>query len=102
MIRRPPRSTLFPYTTLFRSRRSSEERVRSHWALGPRNLRNRSEKFWAGSQGRYADRFRQRPDPHADTRLLLVPKKRARNLKNLCVLITKRRSVVFLNVHSSQ
>src|SRR2546430_4462662 len=28
MIRRPPRSTLFPYTTLFRSRRV--ERVREH------------------------------------------------------------------------
>src|SRR2546430_11808005 len=27
MIRRPPRSTLFPYTTLFRSRRDSNERV---------------------------------------------------------------------------
>src|SRR5258708_28592685 len=26
MIRRPPRSTLFPYTTLFRSRRASVER----------------------------------------------------------------------------
>src|SRR2546426_4678481 len=25
MIRRPPRSTLFPYTTLFRSRRPKEE-----------------------------------------------------------------------------
>src|SRR3712207_7523994 len=28
MIRRPPRSTLFPYTTLFRS--GGEERVRAH------------------------------------------------------------------------
>src|SRR5438876_8498066 len=26
MIRRPPRSTLFPYTTLFRSRRSPSDR----------------------------------------------------------------------------
>src|SRR5258707_10512041 len=26
MIRRPPRSTLFPYTTLFRSRRTSRDR----------------------------------------------------------------------------
>src|SRR5438034_3349381 len=26
MIRRPPRSTLFPYTTLFRSRRGAAER----------------------------------------------------------------------------
>src|SRR2546427_8134004 len=25
MIRRPPRSTLFPYTTLFRSKRSTDE-----------------------------------------------------------------------------
>src|SRR3712207_7693272 len=28
MIRRPPRSTLFPYTTLFRSSRSAEPRLR--------------------------------------------------------------------------
>src|SRR3712207_7040594 len=28
MIRRPPRSTLFPYTTLFRSRRGLEARAR--------------------------------------------------------------------------
>src|SRR3712207_8502228 len=28
MIRRPPRSTLFPYTTLFRSR----NRLKVHWA----------------------------------------------------------------------
>src|SRR5256885_10840901 len=27
MIRRPPRSTLFPYTTLFRSRRGAAQRV---------------------------------------------------------------------------
>src|SRR3712207_7098936 len=27
MIRRPPRSTLFPYTTLFRSRRERPERL---------------------------------------------------------------------------
>src|SRR2546430_10976324 len=29
MIRRPPRSTLFPYTTLFRSRRQDEAAVHS-------------------------------------------------------------------------
>src|SRR5689334_23947552 len=27
MIRRPPRSTLFPYTTLFRSRHSGSDRI---------------------------------------------------------------------------
>src|SRR3712207_9583345 len=39
MIRRPPRSTLFPYTTLFRSRRRPEEQGAVTWsealALGP-------------------------------------------------------------------
>src|SRR5687768_18080947 len=29
MIRRPPRSTLFPYTTLFRSRRATEDTLNS-------------------------------------------------------------------------
>src|SRR3712207_7082520 len=32
MIRRPPRSTLFPYTTLFRSR---TERLAVVWAVSP-------------------------------------------------------------------
>src|SRR2546427_8754949 len=32
MIRRPPRSTLFPYTTLFRSRRVPHE-LRRRWLL---------------------------------------------------------------------
>src|SRR3989449_11516294 len=40
MIRRPPRSTLFPYTTLFRSRRKHEvsaplDRLRTAGALAP-------------------------------------------------------------------
>src|SRR5205823_14735211 len=43
MIRRPPRSTLFPYTTLFRSwwptRQSPIDRARSGSALGGRNFR---------------------------------------------------------------
>src|SRR2546430_10923980 len=33
MIRRPPRSTLFPYTTLFRSRARSS-RARASWNTG--------------------------------------------------------------------
>src|SRR3712207_8471341 len=37
MIRRPPRSTLFPYTTLFRSRRSTRG-----WAVTSRRRSNRT------------------------------------------------------------
>src|SRR3712207_7596592 len=39
MIRRPPRSTLFPYTTLFRSSTSSANRG----ASGPIFMRHKSE-----------------------------------------------------------
>src|SRR5256885_9936763 len=38
MIRRPPRSTLFPYTTLFRSRGASAQDRRSHAPLHQRYL----------------------------------------------------------------
>src|SRR5256885_4113657 len=37
MMRRPPRSTLFPYTTLFRSYR--EAKVRRFWAREPGSQR---------------------------------------------------------------
>src|SRR3712207_8520352 len=47
MIRRPPRSTLFPYTTLFRSRRQWRERrrrARHHAQGGRRVLRARRRR----------------------------------------------------------
>src|SRR5256885_13038974 len=34
MIRRPPRSTLFPYTTLFRSYLTNGTRLDGHWPAG--------------------------------------------------------------------
>src|SRR5688572_31788130 len=42
MLRRPPRSTLFPYTTLFRSRRDGRTR-------GPRPGRRGRWPHWLGS-----------------------------------------------------
>src|SRR2546422_5348194 len=33
MIRRPPRSTLFPYTTLFRSRQATQVQGRKVWGI---------------------------------------------------------------------
>src|SRR2546430_17657852 len=38
MIRRPPRSTLFPYTTLFRSP--------SVWDVDPKNITAKAEEFY--------------------------------------------------------
>src|SRR5260370_16589372 len=39
MIRRPPRSTLFPYTTLFRSHLPAAEERLLHLAVAPKQLR---------------------------------------------------------------
>src|SRR3712207_6997705 len=56
MIRRPPRSTLFPYTTLFRSRRVHEHRPRQRpnsfedpfeSRLLVRRLRDEKGQLWA-------------------------------------------------------
>src|SRR5206468_9239733 len=41
MIRRPPRSTLFPYTTLFRS--DDDEGPRRHWTWRPEGWRGRCQ-----------------------------------------------------------
>src|SRR3989442_7306484 len=51
MIRRPPRSTLFPYTTLFRSTRAGEAGASRWWLHCPR--------FGIGS----ASRLRGRREP---------------------------------------
>src|SRR5690242_20973231 len=46
MIRRPPRSTLFPYTTLFRSQPRDEHSLRIHYSH-----RMRSESLRGASLG---------------------------------------------------
>src|SRR3712207_8263576 len=92
MIRRPPRSTLFPYTTLFRSRWSVRDefpavgepggerhRRRSHRGLGQRPGRKRRRPC-----GRRAGRAATRSEEHTSElqsrqylvcRLLLEKKK---------------------------
>src|SRR5688572_32310924 len=46
MIRRPPRSTLFPYTTLFRSKERLDRRLT--FGHGPRRWRVGPTNFWFG------------------------------------------------------
>src|SRR5206468_4612232 len=52
MIPRPPRSTLFPYTTLFRSRRSSRPPGCIRPVRAPRRCRRRSEEHTSELQSR--------------------------------------------------
>src|SRR6266496_5965603 len=51
MIRRPPRSTLFPYTTLFRSPRASRL-LRGGRSAAPRRWPRRSEEHTSELQSR--------------------------------------------------
>src|SRR4051794_41677593 len=71
MIRRPPRSTLFPYTTLFRSGRTRTSRS------GPRTCRSSSAT--AGSRStRSEEHTSELQSPvHLVCRLLLEKKKNA-------------------------
>src|SRR2546425_6300407 len=60
MIRRPPRSTLFPYTTLFRSGRDDPvlRRARRRRARAARHAQRRSRRRGrAGPAGAAADRL---------------------------------------------
>src|SRR5438552_12944520 len=82
MIRRPPRSTLFPYTTLFRSENVWPLGKRGHWKAdyggdpsGIFGRRNRSEEHTSELQS---------PD-HLVCRLLLEKKK-----KSSCWIISLR------------
>src|SRR2546422_7683768 len=54
MIRRPPRSTLFPYTTLFRSRTSDEARYDNSGGSLARALR--SQHYYRARQAGLGDR----------------------------------------------
>src|SRR3712207_9019559 len=64
MIRRPPRSTLFPYTTLFRSRRQQPDRL----LLLGRDVGGVVDRAGAGGGSRGGARPRrgrpERPDRH--------------------------------------
>src|SRR5258708_713529 len=55
MIRRPPRSTLFPYTTLFRSgtdlRAADKDPVARRVVAGPVSLRNDADAFGLDAEG---------------------------------------------------
>src|SRR3712207_7101473 len=63
MIRRPPRSTLFPYTTLFRSRGAGGQGRRHEGDLGPVARAERGCEVLAAGHERAAEPGRRgRPD----------------------------------------
>src|SRR5258708_23451331 len=93
MIRRPPRSTLFPYTTLFRSRLQSRPprqqtlnaRQRARSRLG-RRYRPRPLRARRVERGRSEEHTSELQSPdHLVCRLLLEKKKKTMNRRNQTV-----------------
>src|SRR5438067_6359764 len=101
MIRRPPRSTLFPYTTLFRSScastsaampRATSSRARSKHASAPsgspREEVARSEEHTSELQSRF----------DLVCRLLLEKKKKYKENRNFCISITLTTFIEQINI----
>src|SRR5687768_17978581 len=96
MIRRPPRSTLFPYTTLFRSlghqpatavRRSAQRCFSGHLEPALVSSRGRSEEHTSELQSRL----------HLVCRLLLEKKKKKKiNLRHLSARLITRTAIRLL------
>src|SRR3712207_6917771 len=98
MIRRPPRSTLFPYTTLFRSAGAREGRRQEHAVAGPAADARRAHQ--AGDADRAAQRrvvLARRSEEHTSElqsrqylvcRLLLEKKKKGTTLSPTLSFIT--------------
>src|SRR2546430_12130051 len=85
MIRRPPRSTLFPYTTLFRSSLEKPERGKSTNRVGGHRQRPPRQADLQRSPGAYECQKRGRSEEHTSElqsqsnlvcRLLLEKKKK--------------------------
>src|SRR5688572_31790913 len=72
MIRRPPRSTLFPYTTLFRSNDDKYDAASHHVLSNASCTTNRSEEHTSELQSQ----------SNLVCRLLLEKKKKKKNKKN--------------------
>src|SRR5258708_15257247 len=92
MIRRPPRSTLFPYTTLFRS-----HSLARHHDPGAREPRPRAGDRLVPAQGKRSEEHTselQSPD-HLVCRLLLEKKKKNRRIKLIRQAATRSVDVCF-------
>src|SRR2546422_7759477 len=81
MIRRPPRSTLFPYTTLFRSPRTCIGPRSVSWWPGERS-RKASTSSWPCSSRSEEHTSELQSRLHLVCRLLLEKKKQVQNTKS--------------------
>src|SRR5256885_16768163 len=84
MIRRPPRSTLFPYTTLFRSRCSREQALQSvkgrAISIRSRNMVEPSRVTALGAGRQQFREFRKKTHKHTTVLQMISINSEPRNL----------------------
>src|SRR5256885_12959005 len=93
MIRRPPRSTLFPYTTLFRSRLARDS---AHWMPGP-NGPHCATTTRRASRDRKSTRLNSKSPCNLVCRLLLEKKNNDRQCQ---CMPPPQRVIRFQSTHS--
>src|SRR2546427_2230909 len=102
MIRRPPRSTLFPYTTLFRSvvarRRGRRSRGRAVSAFGPSRQAARGRRRARSPAGGAAPRRDQRADPAEEQRSEEHTSELHHSQNSYAVLFFKKKNTYTLTV----
>src|SRR5437763_13491404 len=99
MIRPPPRSTLFPYTTLFRSTRSSFARsVSRAWTPGSSGHRRTARRHSSTSPvtpSRSEEHTSELQSPmYLVCRLLLEKKKKTNNEQNKVIYMEQTRTPI--------
>src|SRR5256885_10557391 len=86
MIRRPPRSTLFPYTTLFRSAAQPHRKPAQRDALQPHRLAHAGAQVQCRPQGRSEEHTSELQSPcNLVCRLLLEKKKKIKPNKQMLI-----------------
>src|SRR5690348_17399975 len=91
MIRRPPRSTLFPYTTLFRSGRVVGTEEDSKRTKQAKNLGSASKAISAPT--RSEERFSRNAETDLVCRLLLEKKKKKKKNQELNTRRRRKRQI---------
>src|SRR2546422_4000141 len=96
MIRRPPRSTLFPYTTLFRSPAAAAARPPRRHRVGRQPVAPLGQRRGARLAGRHLPRSEEHTSElqsrlHLVCRLLLEKKKKKITPYTMCSMMTNTR-----------
>src|SRR5256885_13010914 len=89
MIRRPPRSTLFPYTTLFRSRRNHRRQLRRQTRQAPLPPAEARELIGAHPRLRVRERRRTRRPRLAGVARELRSEEHTSELQSPCNLVCR-------------